>query len=208
MATLIANGDIVSVRTACYATDQVGLNSLGFQLSSISGTPTLEGFATGYSAVLRDLYAACMALTAQYYGLSVQRIAPTITQPIQIVDIVQGFAAGNLTPRQSCGIVAKKGDLPGRPGRGRIYVPFLADSLVGVTGHLNGVGSADIGFLAIKLFTSIVVDCGGGNTVTTFPCILNRPAPGFNLINSYTVRTKIATQRRRGDYGRSNAVPW
>jgi hypothetical protein len=208
MATNIVTGDVAACKIACMAADQLGINDFAWQFTATSGTVTYEDLVTNFNATIGPLYEIILPSTALYYGLSIQRVLPTKSQPITLADPSAGTAMGDLNPRQCAGIIAKKGTLADRPGRGRIYVPFLADSQTGDTGHLNTLGKTNLDAIGTQLFVPQSIDFGGGNVLGIVPVIRNFLTPFFNVITTFQTRLKIATQKRRGDYGRPNSAPW
>jgi hypothetical protein len=48
----------------------------------------------------------------------------------------------------------------------------------------------------------------GAGSLNMSPVIWHRSTNTFTLINGYVVRPKFATQRRRGDFGRVNIMPF
>ena len=208
MAVFILTNDIAACKVACMAADQLGINDFSFKLTVTSGGPTYEMFLTEMNLQLAPLYLALLPPLAFYHGLSVQRVIPTKTQPFTIADPQAGETTGDLIPRQAAAIISKKGTNAGRTGRGRVYIPFLSDAIVGDSGHINTLGRTNLTALAVAIFTERSIDFGGGDVVTITPVIQNTLTPYFNEITAYAVRTKIATQKRRGDYGKPNSAPW
>jgi hypothetical protein len=208
MPLTIVDGDVCVLKVACMAVDQLALNDYGFGLTTIVGTPTYEDLVTLLNTTIPTSYLSGMPSTAQYYGISLQRILPTKSQPITLADPAVGTAMGNLEPRQACGIISKKGTIPGRAGRGRVYVGFLADSITSSDGHLNAAGKLVLDAIGTELLTIQTRVPSVGTSVKMVPLIMNRLTPFYNYITTFQSRMRIATQKRRGDYGKQNTPPW
>lgn len=208
MATNIVDGDKCFVKIACQASDQIAFNDLAWGLTTLVGTPTYEELVADRMLALLPLYQAIMPSQASFYGISIQRFDPTFTQPFQAANSTPGTATGNLEPRQACGIISKVGSVPGKPGKGRIYVPFLADSVTSADGHLGAAGFTALNALGTSLFTVQDLLFFSGNGVRIVPLIVNNPLPTSNFISSFITRSKLGTQQRRGDYGKPNGLPW
>lgn len=111
----------------------------------------------------------------------------------------QGVGTGAPLPQNCAVLVRKRTDLGGRRGRGRMYLPGIAEGQVEANGDIGSVfvdawqGQADS-------FYDILT--GGGSQAATPPVVLHRsegigPEPLPTPIQSFTVESSIATQRRR-----------
>jgi len=207
MGVPVAMNDVYNVRVACVASDQLGLNDLAFKVTAL--TPP---FDSGIMAGLLDnlfspVYVPLLSAQAYYYGLQSVRVLPTRAQPDETITGLPGTGGPLLGPRQAAAIVTKRTALGGRAGRGRIYVPFLPTLLI-ANGHLEPVaGLPALQALAAVLFNPIVLTAHGVGA--TLAPLLNSPANlAGNPIVGYVARTRLATQKRRGDYGKPNTLPW
>lgn len=210
MATNMATDDYFKVSVCCQAVDQISLNVFSFSAFNVVDTYTYDDLAGSMGAALLPLYQAILPAEASFYGLAITRQRPLpITQPAYYINLQPGSASGTLTSRQVTGLITKQTGIGGRAGRGRTYVPFLATSMVSTTGHLSTAGNTALNALAVQLFTQQVYGPNlGGGLARINPVLAQRPFPAFTLVNNYQVRTKLATQRRRGDFGRPNALPF
>jgi hypothetical protein len=101
----------------------------------------------------------------------------------------------------------------GRGFRGRIYPGFVTTVHVNSSGNMNAAGLTAIQLLASVIPISRVITVGGDSTTIQL-VILRRmnggvPLPPLSTADVITVnaRNAYATQRRRGDYGRTNQAP-
>jgi hypothetical protein len=84
-------------------------------------------------------------------------------------------------------------------------MPFPSEGSNGVTsiptaayvGDLEGLGQD---------FVATIIAGAGADTATLRPIILNRAANTFVELVSSRANARWGTQRRRGDYGQSNAI--
>jgi hypothetical protein len=110
-------------------------------------------------------------------------------------------------PKQVCGLISKRGDVPGKHGRGRIYMPFPMEVDSAPDGRPTpGYIAANAAWAALGLVVSTRSFAAG--SVVWIPVIYRRSNPA---LSSYILSSHAsefwATQRKRGDYGRPNAIP-
>ena len=174
------------------------------------GSATDQDAVTALSTIFGPLIKPLMATTASYLGALFQILRPTLRPTVySTAGNGAGTALNDPLPSQTTGIITLRSNVAGRGGRGRKYIPFPAegDNLTGQTptaGYLTAAGSLGTALVAQRVITGMV-----GNTATLVPIIFRRANPvGSPLVESFTVRSKWATQRRRGSYGRPNASPF
>jgi hypothetical protein len=94
----------------------------------------------------------------------------------------------------------------GRAYRGRIYVPFPTTAYFGPLGEMaTAYVTAQIAYAnAISGFNTATVS---GRTATFNLIIWHRGPRNFTYVASSFIHAMIATQRRRGDYGKSRQPP-
>lgn len=211
MAINLAQGDILRVAILSHNIDQLGINVLHYRFQLSSGTVTDAQAATAFNAVFPTAdYRACMAADAKYWGFDLQKIFPLPVAAVQQLRTagLAGTGGADSAPRQACGILTKTSALAGRANRGRMYFPFPSDDLIDATGHATAAYKNSMALVATVVLASITVAPGGGNVGVMDPIIFHTAFPAtITPITGFTVRTKIATQRRRGDYGAVNPIP-
>jgi hypothetical protein len=208
---VIQNGDIVLARMVCYDGDQVGQMDMHY----IAGPPLLLGstfsqVAGALDAIVAPLIKALLSSAVTYRGVGVRRVFPLATKTTEFQTIVSAGAGGAGAipcPQQVSGLIQKTSYLPGRHGRGRLYVPFPATASVIAGGlplaaYITALGnlSAALGVL----FTAGTL----GNTNTFTPILWQKPTGPATLLVGCQPGPFFATQRRRGNYGRRNPVPF
>lgn len=213
MAFPIILDHLLKVVTYCQLGNQAGINIHYFRPRTIEAPANSVTLANGLSAILGPLYRNLLCNLATYNGLTLEDItAPTPFEP-QPSDsgVGVGIAGDEPLPAQVSGIITLKTGLIGRDNRGRRYIPFPAedDSIVTSSNNPYPIGSyvAFLNLLGAKLVTTSV-PVGGGNNVTLNGQILHHSDGLTTGLDSYLSRQEWATQRRRGDYGRPNILPF
>lgn len=162
-----------------------------FRLDNPADTPA--DVALALYTLFNGQIMANLTTTTTLVGVLV-KFGPDDTGPSAVQS---GSAAGSVVDAGiqpgTCYLVNKNTNLGGRVGKGRMYMPGLAESAVGVGGEiasgnvsafqsdwnafLAGLGAADL--------TPVLLH--GGNYSLLFP----------SVVTSYTVQSRAATQRRR-----------
>jgi hypothetical protein len=116
-----------------------------------------------------------------------------------------GTSSIGLAPSQVAPVIRKSTALAGRSGRGRMYHPFLLSSLLTATGELTAAAITSLTNAYAAFVTAQGVTSAGG-TSSFVPVILHRnPLPlTSDPISSVAAVGYLGTQKRRGDYGRTN----
>lgn len=123
--------------------------------------------------------------------------------PTLVVPSTQAATTGPATsvslPQNSSWLIRKRTDLGGRRGRGRMYLPGIAESNVDHAGNINA-GNVTFAQAAFDGWYDFLT--GGVGARLYPPVVLHRsegagvePAP--TPVTMFTVESKIATQRRR-----------
>lgn len=207
---VFALNDIIRIRIATYTPSQAAINTMHYKVIAVAGTSSdTATAATTFDTALSTPYKNIMSDNARYRGLSVQRIFPGI---VTVPDIVvasdgPGVVASDLLPGQVSGIGSWRTDLAGRKYRGRVYIPFPAESHNDVT----GIPTAAYVTLLDTLLTALSVTrtVGGGGNTADLRCVLfHRSTNTSDQIVAQVARPRWATQKRRGNYGRTNPTPF
>lgn len=165
--------------------------TLGLDISAFGGTITEAGEAVGDAFVAEIL--PLLTDQVQLQGVLV-KYGPDATGPSTLVPYANtGSVTTAGAPPNVAFLIHKETALGGRAGRGRMYLPGVAEAKVSVSGTLEGATKADLdgGFddfgtaLATALLTPVLLH-GVGSPVST-------PTP----ITQFTADSKVATQRRR-----------
>lgn len=211
----MALGDVLRVQVYTYTSSQIAINTTYW----LSVNSTGAGAKPADAAVVFDnlfapLYKLWLSAAARYRGVSVQSQA--VPRPVPSTSIINdgvGLGTANISPTQVSGLISWYTTLAGRHNRGRIYVGFPDAVFQTADGGLTAGG--------LTRLTNIAASYGSTPTVTstapagtdTFALVV-RAATGTPPIISYTAvvngvpRNRFATQRRRGQFGRTNTLPF
>jgi len=202
-------GQVVELRIFCSEQEQLSVNVRHFQVIARAGVGVTQSIvAAYYAAILPALMKALLPATARYRGLSVRRLFPGAL-PTECFDDTGngvGDVAGEALPKQVAGLLSFYSVTAGRSGRGRLYAPFPAEEdndstmqpTAGYVVRLSELGDA---------LTGVDEPGGAGNTVQLQSVLYARDSHITTTFLTWKARDRWATQRRRGDYGRTNSFP-
>jgi len=209
-------GDILEARIICRLNNQIAVNVLHGEVTTVSGTGCSElQMARGFADHFRTAYAALMTGTAEYRGAGTKKILPT-PATLEVLSAPTagsafGTAGGDPLPLQVSGLVGFTTPLPGRHGRGRTYVPFPSEADNGASGHPSSTGPANyvarLNDLANLMLAVVIGSGGAGNSIEVTLGVLDRTAGTISFNTAAAGRGGWATQRRRGDFGAGNVSP-
>jgi len=220
MAQTLAVGQILQLEVFTKSGPQLGINVVHHEVTAVSGTPLptdLElatywvtvAFGTGLAAK----YSAILHAGASFEGVGVTILQPFRQIPQYWPTSVTGTGGADPLPLQCSGLIRKKGALPGRHGRGRVYLPFPPLQLSAQDGQ--GYPSPTAGyitaanFIGTALLTPVTGGTVGTGSVDLNPIIYNRALPGASIVvDGYLTQPVWATQRRRSESGRPNTLPF
>jgi len=202
-------GDILMARVICYSVDQISMNIYGYRVTAVTGASrTIKHLVDAINSAVQADYKTLLANDARYRGVGLRRLTPNPTLEFtNITDDGVGSAGANMMGRQVAGMFTKTSPVAGSGGRGRVYMPFPSASDTTNLGHPTAGYQTRLGILAAILMTGITD--GAGDTATISPIILKRAS--LLTSNAWTgslERAKWATQKRRGDYGKTNPLPF
>lgn len=206
----MAVDDILEIRTYSRHMEQIGINVLHYLVvSEVTGGATQDEIAIAEGTRYATVYRAAMSNTATYYGLTVQKIYPA---PIPVASLSRGgtgvgSAGVNILPMQVSGLLTWRTALAGRHGHGRSYIPFPSTAAVDSNGLLQPGYLVELIALANVYVGGDTVVGGTGNSIIT-PIIWNRKLKVPTKVTGFQANgSGMATQRRRGTYGRPNPLP-
>jgi len=146
------------------------------------------------AATWRELIFICT------YGIE---IGTVIFSSVHNGDPGAAAPADGQAAKQLTGLITKRHPQAIRGNRGRTYCGFLTE--VEASGGVASVGlQAQIADLANLIASGTTIVGAGGSTSFRFGLVPASDNTIFRLITSCAVSTKLATQRRRGDFGRPN----
>lgn len=209
MSTVLAVGDLLEVVAYSKYVDQLGLNVLHFKVTATAGGITLEDLPDKVYADWSPYYQALIAAGASFAGIGVRRLSPG-TKTIQHFSTgaaAPGEAAAPPMAGQVTGLITFLTGAAGKSNYGRAYIPFPSSTLMD-----NGTGKPDDEYVdnlvdLMNLWDGYSATIGG-NTIVFEQRIVSAASPAGKVINQWIAQQKWATQRRRGNYGQPNNVPY
>lgn len=201
--------DIIQVTAYCSSGNQLSMNVLHYVTETKVGTgATHLEVSARFDTLWNAAYIALLSSNARYRGIGTKKIVPfpATVEVFSGINADDGGVASDILPRQVCGVITKKTGLAGRAFRGRVYIPFAAEDDNQVSGIPEVPYTARLATLA-NLFEDTVVAGVGGNTNSFAPVLFHRDGATYTPITECVARSIWGTQRRRGDYGRTNVFP-
>jgi len=201
--------DIVQVRIYCTMGNQTAVNVRHYAVTAKAGVgATPLEFAAQISAAVAGPYKGLMSSLADFHGVDAQVVwpIPGLAEGT-IANAGPGTITGDPLPFQTCGLIALRTATPTRHGRGRVYIPFPAETDNSNTGVPSAGYVTALDLIGTQLFLPRTPGTGG-NTNTLTPVIYNRVAHTALGVTQWISRLYWATQRRRGNFGRPNAPPF
>lgn len=207
MPFVLAIGDVVQVTSFCRVNQQAGLNVYRYIVTNLVGTTTTDlQVAQTWDGRSGGLLAACLSSSAAYQGAEARvlfKVDPPIPQFAE--DLTVGTGGPNVLPTQVCGLVSWRSDFTGRRARGRSYIPFPATNFTGAGGEPTAGYLGRVEAYAASVQPPLVVLGGMGDSATLTLHVSHKVGiTPLYPITSHLVRQGWATQRRRGDFGRTN----
>lgn len=202
----------VKLATVAEVNGQAGLMTSWLVIQSVTGVgATTQEFADWCVSQYSIVFPAMHAIQAVLAGAVAELYDPVSNFVLQsatsLNGVVIGANAGGLIPTQVAPLVAKQTGFAGRRFRGRVYVPFVAESQLDSNGELLAGQKAILAGGVNAIFgTQTVV--GAGGTSLCSPILVHKAAHLAPLssvfILAFVATGKLGTQRRRGDYGQKN----
>jgi len=207
---IVANGDLLEVRFVCHTQNQSGINVRHWGVSGVLGVVTTIDVAFNLDGLYDSFYKSVISSAATYRGCGVKRLLPVPSaEDISIANVGIGTGAGDLLPKQTCGIITLRTGLPGQGNRGRMYVPFPAedDNDADSTPTPAYITLLTAFGTQLKTITQVIVSAGVDECTIT-PLVFHRALGLGTAITQGTPRDRWGTQRRRSDFGAMNLPPF
>lgn len=219
----MAVGDNWKVVVCCYTPTQISLNNFYLQtLSEGANPPTAAAVAEAVDAVMAPLYKPWMSSLASYRGVAASKVAIPLPAPVAAISRDgPGTGTAFLAPTQTSGLISFKTGFAGNHYRGRVFPGLPDNNFVTATGALSAGGLAVLVPLAsayLTLFSAvdIVAPFGAGVLALTVRNAFQTDPPvdppvftiGYERVVATFARSRFATQRRRGQFGRTNVLPF
>jgi len=208
VSNTVVLGDVWEFGIVCSTVDQYSINVRHYRVSATAGASVDDESAIGaLSGFVEGPYKAMLSSQARFHGVFLQRLKPNKTaRLINKLDAGPGEVDDELLPRQTAGVVKLRSGVAGRSKRGRVYLPFMAESFNSVAGQPTAAALTAMTNVAAALTTTRTVGAGG-NTAVFIPVIFSRKNNTTEDIAGYAVRGRWGTQRRRSDLNRPDADP-
>lgn len=204
--------DIYEVRIFCTHTSQqqTAVNVRHYRIVAKQGTGATDlTIAQFLDTQFHTVYKPILHNQAQYRGVGVRRIKPlpVTAEVLTSGNVGAGTATGEPLPGQVCGIITLRTLFGGPRYRGRMYLPFPAETFndadsLPTTAYYNLLGTLG------NVMASGMSPGAGGNTMDMLPIVFSRKFSTSEDVIGYTQRFKWATQRSRGSYGAKNPAPF
>lgn len=213
--TTPALGDLLQARVVCYTPDQISMNVLHYEVAATAGVPqTLQTIATLFDTRVHIAYKNMMPTSAKFRGVDFRNLMPPST--LAYADVTRdavGNTGTDLTPTQSSLLIRHQANFAGRKFIGHTYPGFITADFVDVDGSLLPLGLATLDALRVSIGVAFVLV--GDTGQTTLALSIRHPnslgpvvAPQWTRVLESQSSEKIATQRRRGNFGAHNAPPF
>lgn len=209
-------GSIYKHRTYCFSGNQVGINTRYFSVAAGTGPNLSEAaFIVVLDGILAPLYKLALTNLAQYVGSNIQNITGAIPYPAAVgtsANSGNGTAGTLPVPSQVSGLISIRTGLTGRSYRGRQYIPFPDSSeSTGTTPPVyTGAYQTRLLNIAAQTVGTTTVTSGASSYQIQWGLVHQKPvaiAGSFTPSTTALVGISWATQKRRGDYGRTNPSP-
>lgn len=204
-----AINQLIRASFVSYLDSQIGLMSSAWRIAALGGAGlTLQAMCGNLLTIGTIAWANVQSPVTILSGVLMELIDPVTGVVLQSAKSLDGITAGSVgtdcAPKQAAAIIQKRTGLAGRKNRGRAYFPFIPADFLLANGELTGAARVTYGVSAVILLGDQVLTFGG-NSVTMKAALFHKGVPVTTTdITGYVVGPKIGTQKRRGDYGRTN----
>lgn len=207
----------IKVFTYCNSLDQLGLNTLYYKVTGSVGGMTITQIAEAFAVRVGPLYKSWMSDRSVFLGTSCQNLTGDISiEATSTQERGAGTEGSLMCPGQVSGLIRYKGSVyvAGTTGKfyvpkGRIYVPFPARSWLTLDGDMGAPGLAQLQALAPLLGPTPTLTQFHGTATVSLWLASRRVFNGtYSLMGPPIASDSWATQRRRGDFGARNVVPF
>jgi hypothetical protein len=213
MAHVIQMNDILSCRVVAFDNNktQMGVNVLWYVCTGTGpgATSTELDLSASLTATLKPVYLPIMHAHADFRGLGV-----TVVKPVRFIEQhtspgapIAGTGGPDAMPLQVSYLIKILTALAGRKNRGRIYPPFPPSAFANTDGTMTAGAQTALGNLQAAI--PLTITLGALPAVTNLALGVYHKSTGTISIATSTAPVfRWATQRRRGDEGRTNIAPF
>jgi hypothetical protein len=210
---VIRDGDRFTVDVFCTHNNQASDNRIEYECTVVGAvTVTMKDMAEQLDAFLSPIYADLITTEATYRGVTVRPLDPFAgakprTQYSLGANVLAGTVAGKPLPGQAANILNLATPLAGLKNQGRLYLPFLGSDDLQADGVLTGGRLLNVATLGTFLTTGQLINGTFAGNITVSAGRYNGTDGFFYRFDRFWTSSSIATQKRRGDYGKSNFQP-
>lgn len=210
MAEMITVNRYFKLRVACMLEQQLGLMVSWHKcIASTALGVTAKEMAEAIDALFEGPMKDWLGTSAEYRGVGVQILSTP--QEIEYTSTLNnGMGTGGLSSvaAQVSGCITLQTGLTGRINRGRKYPPFPGIDMVTAPWELSGAGLTALSAIGtVYLDGDTTVGADGTAEWKTWIVDPQTLVPRAQVTN-IRANDKLATQRRRGSYGRTNVAPF
>jgi hypothetical protein len=209
MATPLQAGDILKMSAIADIAGQTSFNTWHYFVSGVGSPPaTDQDVSNALDTAIATLFKVIIPSEVKYSGI-LGGIINRTPNPVTVQTTAGagvGTSAVEPMPKQCAGITSWYTASAGRAYRGRTYWPFVSSSFLDINGELSAAGKTAIDNTASAI-QSLTAIAAGGRTATIQLAIYHRVTRLTTPVVVRLTRSQIATQKRRGDYGRLNPSP-
>jgi len=204
-------GDIIEFKTFCgIQPGQLSINTWHHVIQSVRGTGTDLATLLGiWQLSTGPLLKNVMNPVYTFFGSTAQRLKPTAS-PFEYDNVTAigagGLGAGDIIPFSVAGIISLGTSAIGRANRGRKYISGAGEAENTADAKPSGGYLTQLANLLSQALSQ--TDTGGVNAVVAVPGVYHRVAGTLTPYAAGYLRPIWGTQRRRGDFGALNTLPW
>jgi len=206
-------GDVLQVTHVWTCQNQIAENTLHYVVTAVGGGGvTINDIAGDFALNMSTEAPPLLPSIASYYGAMCRNLVAPQTRDFKISIPTPGTVSASVIPKQVCPIISFFTPVGGPANRGRIYLPFMPISFASSAGQLSAGGRAaylaalpgicppNVTVVAAAQSTTLQLVIRHGRGQIPFPV----PAASWTGVNGRVIQSKLGTQRKRGDYGRTN----
>ena len=189
--------------------NQVAINNLHYRcVTTVGESLTDVEAAASIDAEINTLWANALGNGASYAGCSVTVFEPGLGLESFATDNPQaGAGAGDMLPGNVSGLISFGTGLGGRKNRGRLYFPFPSEGQNASDGTTTGAYRTAVSDALANLTPTLVLT-EGFRSATCKHILWHRSDSTYTDVTTKKIRAGWAQMRRRGAYGRPNALPF
>jgi hypothetical protein len=203
-------GDIVRVTLAWqYPDSQIEENNIAFRCSASGGSDSRAALGGAVYSGLALIYAPAMGPSSSGYGWKVTSLNKTTPPlPESLATPSPGTGVDPNCPTQARPILRLRTALSGRKYRGRLFLPTPDTTRITNGGYPTPGLLTIIGTFGAALL--VPVNVLGSTWIAIIAHLVpgNPPATTYDDIVSTAPSGLFGTQRRSGNTGRINSIPW